>query len=269
MQYTVELLELWWACLTAAMKDRSLAFPLSVVIGLVLGALFWWLAALSARLWNRRFYMNPALQILCGAAALLAVVFAMTYVSAKNLETAIIASAGQWKDALLSDGNQAWRQDSFYRAWDAVADTKMEPTVTRSNNPRINGEDKLLSMGHPDAKQAVVRVYVDASRENFKTVHPYLSAVLFADSTNDVPKGRMDQSIVDWFRQNAGSPYPIEIAIALLADHITEVAKHEAPAAAAYTERVSVALFLITQLLVFVIIGFVAHRSNRPAVEGR
>lgn len=270
MQYTVELLELWWACLTAAMKDRSLAFPLSVLIGLVLGVLFWWLAALSARLWNRRFHMKPSLQILCGAGALLAVLFAMTFVSAGNLETSIISTARQWKDEVLSDGNQEWRRDSFYRAWDAVADTKSEPTVTRSNNPRINGEDKLLSMGQADAKQAVVRVYVDASRENFQAAHPYLNAILFADKNNDVPKERMDASIVAWFKEKKdGQPYPISIATALLADHIVEVAKAEAPAAADYTRRVSIALFLITQLLIFIVIGFVAHRSNRPAVEGR
>jgi hypothetical protein len=177
--------------------------------------------------------------------------------------------AERWKDHALSDANQEWRNESFYRAWDAVADTKAEPTITRSNNPRINNQDKLLAMGNPDSRQAVLRVYVDASRENFQAAHPYLSAILFSGRSNDVPKERMDQSIVDWFRQNRDKPYPMEIAIQLLTDHITEVAKQEAAAAADYTRRLSVALFLITQLLVFVIIGFVAYRSNRPALETR
>jgi hypothetical protein len=268
MDYTVDLLNLWWACLIAAMKDSTLAFPISVVVGLLVGVLFWWLAALSARLWNRRFYMKPSLQILCGASALLAVVFAMTFVSAKNLEAAIIASTGKWKDRLLSDTNQQWRDDSFYRAWDAVADTKSEPTVTRSNNPRINNEDKMLSMNSANAKQAVVRVYVDASRESFHAAHPFLSAILLAGENNDVAKGRMDQSIVDWFR-GKNEAYPIELAISLLGDHITEKAKQEAPATASLARRWSVAAFLIIQFMVFTIIGIVAYRSNRPALEVR
>lgn len=266
MQYTVELLELWWACLMAAMRDQSLAFPISVFVGLVLGALFWWLSAQSARLWNRRFHLKPALQILCGFAALLAVVFAMTFISAKNIETAINNSTGQWKDFLLSDENSEWRSAAFYRAWDAVAETRTEPTVTRSNNPRVTGENRVLPMTHPDAKQAVVVSYVDAARDNFEIRHPYLHSILLSDKNNDVPKDLINQSIVEWFREN-DTPYPVERAIALLADHIVSVAKAEAPAAAEYTRRISIALFLATQLLVFIIIAIVAHRSNRPVIE--
>ena len=266
MQYTVELLELWWSCLMAAMRDQSLAFPISVFVGLVLGALFWWLAALSARLWNRRFHLKPALQILCGCAALLAVVFAMTVVSAKNIEKAIINSTNQWKDHLLSDANVEWRSEAFYRAWDAVADTKSQPTVTRSNNPRVTNENRELSMTDADAKQAVVITYVDASRENFQTAHPFLNSILLSDKTNDIPKERMNQSIVDWFRAN-DTAYPVSIAISLLVDHIVGVAKSEAQAAAEHTRRISIAMFLATQLLVFLVIAIVAQRSNRPVTE--
>ena len=58
MQYTVELLELWWASLAATMKDRSLVFPISVVLGAFAGVICWMLAAYSARLWNKRFYLK-------------------------------------------------------------------------------------------------------------------------------------------------------------------------------------------------------------------
>lgn len=252
----------------AAVKDRSLAFPISVVVGLALGGLFWWLAALSASLWNKRFHMKVGLQVLCGLAALLAVLCAITFVSAGNMEQVIVNRINVWQSKALSDSAlySAWKAETFYRAWDAVADTKTEPTVTKSNNPRITRNERLIAMGTPEAKQAVIRVYVNATEERFQRDQPYLHNLLLANQGSDVPVELMNQSLVEWFRGNTG-PYPLARAIDLLARHTSQIAKGEAVAAAEYTRRLSIALFLATQMLIFVIIAVVAYRSNKPVTS--
>ena len=266
MNTLIELLEIWSSCFTAALKDRSLAFPISVVVGLALGGLFWWIAALSAALWNKRFHMKVGLQVLCGVAALLAVLFAITFVSAGNMEQVIVNRINVWQGKVLSDQHNAWKAETFYRAWDAVADAKTEPTVTKSNNPRLTGKDRLLAMDSPDARQAAIRVYVNATKDRFQLDQPYLHYLLFANRASEMPVQLMNQSLVEWFRDNSGS-YPLTRAVDLLARYTSQIAKEEAVAAAEYTRRLSVALFLTTQMLVFVIIALVAYRSNKPVVS--
>ena len=268
MNTLIELLEIWGSCFMAAVKDRSLAFPISVVVGLALGGLFWWLAALSASLWNKRFHMKVGLQVLCGIAALLAVLCAITFVSVGNMEQVIVNRINVWQSKVLSDSAiyTAWRTETFYRAWDAVAETKTDPTVTKSNNPRLTGKERLIAMGAPEAKQATIRVYVDATKERFQQDQPFLHSLLFTDQAGEVPARLMDQSLVEWFRGNSG-PYPLGSAVNLLARHTSQIAKGEAVAAAEYTRRLSIALFLATQMLIFVIIALVAYRSNKPVTS--
>jgi uncharacterized protein YneF (UPF0154 family) len=265
MQYTVELLELWWACLTAAMKDRSLAFPISLVLGALIGGLFWWLAAMSARLWNRRYYLKTGLQILCGIAALLAVVFAVTFASSKNMEDAVKIRLQQWKEAALSDSD--WQDECFSEAWDAVAELGHEADVHLSPSPRTDKSLRLLSMGHPESRSAVARTYASMSLHRFEKDRPYLASIL--TPSGEIPKDRIDTSMIGWFRENAGQPYPLEQGVIVAVGMLEDGAKQQTEAVAAYTRRLSLALFLITQLIVFITIGYFAHRANRPASAPR
>lgn len=265
MQYTVELLELWWACLTAAMKDRSLAFPVSLVLGAVIGAIFWWLAALSARLWNRRFYLKPGLQVLCGVAALLAVIFSITFASSKNMEDAVKIRLQQWKEKAVVDTD--WQNESFCDAWDAVAKLGHEPDVRLSPSPRTDKSLNLLSMGHPESRRAVTTTYASASLKRFEKDRPYLASILSPSS--EIPKDRIDTSMINWFRDHAGQPYPLEQGVLVAIGMLEDSAKQQTEAVSAYTQRLSLALFLISQLIVFITIGYFAHRANRPSYAAR
>jgi len=212
--------------------------------------------------------MKVGLQVLCGAAALLAVLCAITFVSAGNMEHVIVNRINVWQSEVLSDSAKytEWKAETFYRAWDAVADTKTEPTATRANNPRLTQNERLIAMGSREAKQAVIRVYVNATKERFQLDKPYLHYLLFANQASEVTVELMNQSLVEWFRGNTG-PYPLARAVDLLARHTSQIAKGEAVAAAEYTRRLSIALFLATQMLIFVIIALVAYRSNKPVTS--
>jgi len=261
MQYTIELLELWWNCLTIAMKDRSLAFPISVVVGALAGGLFWWLAALSAKLWNRRFHMKAALQVLCGFAAFLAVVLAMTFTSSRHMEKAVAISLNQWKQVTVNDAE--WKNEAFCDAWDEVARLGQEPQVRLEPSPRTDPNMSLLSMGHPESKKAVVRVYTSAALGKFRKEKPYLHGIINPEA--EVPQARLDTSLVSWFRDNPGSAYPVEQGVEVLAIILEHGAKQQIEPVGAYTRRLSFAIFILTQIFVFVAIAVVAHRSNRPA----
>lgn len=263
MQYSIELLELWWACLTAAMKDRSLAFPISLVIGLLLGALFWWLAVQSARLWNKRFHMKPGLQVLCGLAAFLAIVLALTFTSSSHMEAAIKLRLSQWKQQMVNDND--WKHEAFCDAYDAVAKLGQEADVPVEPSPRTDPSILKLSMGHAESKKAVIRVYVSSSLEKFKKERPYLHGII--NPERDIPEERLDASLVSWFRDHSGEPFPAEQGVEVVATMLEYGAKQQMEPVAEYTKRLSLALFLISQFVVFGAIAFFAHRANRPATR--
>ena len=265
MQYTVELLELWWDCLTAAMKDRSLVFPISLVLGALIGGLFWWLAALSARLWNRRFYLKPGLQVLCGVAALLAIVFSITFASSRNMEEAVKIRLQQWKEKAVNDSE--WKRETFCDAWDAVAELGHEPDVRLSPSPRTDKSLTMMSISNPESQRAIAQTYASESLERFEKDRPYLASILSPSS--EIPKDRIDASMINWFSENSGEPYPLGEGVLIAIGMLEDSAKQQTEAVAAYTRRLSFALFLITQLIVFITIAYFAHRANRPASAAR
>lgn len=261
MQYTVELLELWLACLSAALKDRSLAFPISLFIGALTGGLFWWLAAMSSRLWNKRFHLKIGLQILCGIAAVLAIVFAVTFSSSYKMGDAVKIRISAWTDDIKLDAE--WSNEVFCDAWDEVARLGHEADVRMEPSPRTDPSIRLISMGHPESKKAVVRTYVKASFEKFAEDHPYLNSII--SPTSEIPEKRLTASTLGWFRDKPGEAYPLSEGVNVVVTMLEEQAKDQVLEVAAYTRRLSIALLLITQFPVFALIAFFAHRANKPA----
>lgn len=261
MQYTVELIELWWATLTATMKDSSLAFPISLVLGAIAGIGFWMIAAYSARLWNKRFYLKPGLQVLCGIAAILSVVYALTFASSKNTEEAVRNRLAVWQEKAVND--QSWQDEAFKDAWDAVAKSGLEDGVTLSPSPRTDPNINTLPMSHPATKNTVANAYAHSALNQFKTENPYLASIL--SPPGDIPGDILKQDILEWFTGHPGQSYPAPRGVQVVVRMLQDLAGKQIEPVAAYTKRLSLALFVITQILVFAAIGWFAYRSNRPA----
>lgn len=261
MEYTIEYIELWWACVSSAMKDHSLAFPISLFIGALAGGLFWWLAAQSARLWNQRYYLNIGLQILCGTAAMLAVVLAITFSSSKYMEDATKIRLNIWK--LDTANNEEWKQEAFCDAWDAVAKVGQEADVRVEPSPRTDPTIQSLSMGNPESKKAVIRTYVSSALTKFATDCPYLNGII--NPSAEIPEERLNYSLQSWFTDNPGTAFPAEQGVGVVVTMLEDEAKDKVGSVAAYTKRLSLALFAISQIVVFGVIAFIANRSNRPA----
>lgn len=261
MQYIVELIELWWACLTTAMKSRSLDFPLSLILGLMLGLLFCWLLGQSVKLWNRRYQLSLTLKLLCGLTVPLTIIFTLTFTSSKNLEEAIRLRLLTWKEKALAD--QDWQRDCFNQAWDAVAKLGHEPSVRLSPSPRTDPSIHIIAMSHAESKSAVARTYASVALRRFEADHSYIASIL--NSSTEVPKERIDVSMLSWFKDHPGEAYPLEQGMNLAIGMLLDEAKPQIAPVVSYTQRLSFAFFLLCQIIPFFILSFFAHRANCPA----
>jgi hypothetical protein len=261
MQYTIDYLELWWACLTVAMKDRSLAFPISIVVGGLIGALFWWLATQWTKLWNKRYQVRVGLQVLCGFTLLLTIIFSVTFASSKNLEEVIKFRLQKWKETAL--GDQDWTKECFCDAWDAVAKLGLEASVRLSPSPRTDSSLRIITMSHAESKTAVSRTYATKALKRFESDSPYLASIL--SPAAEIPKERIDLSMLSWFMDHPGQGYPLEQGMNVALGMLQDKPKQKVDDVAAYIQRMSVCLFLIIQIILFVIIALFAHQANRPA----
>jgi hypothetical protein len=262
MQYTTDLLELWWASLAATMKDRSLAFPISVAIGAVAGIVFWILAAYSARLWNKRYYLKPGLQALCAIAAVLSVLCALTFASSNNIAQAVKSRLSVWSESVVMESE--WQDEAFKDAWDEVAKAGIEDGVTLSPSPRTDTSINTLPTNNPGTKNIVAKVYAHAALIQFRKQNPYLATVI--SPPGEIPSEILTQDILAWFTANPGQSYPAPRGVQVVVRMLEDLSGKQVEPVAAYTRRLSLALFIITQAIVFLLIGWFAHRSNRPAL---
>jgi hypothetical protein len=254
------MLELWWASLSQTMQDQSMRFPIALVLGAVLACLCWILAGYSARLWNRQFYLNIALNLLCGFAALLTLVYTLTFASSDSLVAAIDNSLMKWETQ--AKNNREWRQEAFCRSWDEVAAAGTEPDVTRSPSPRTDPSINLLPMNNPQSNIIVARSHANAANEQFQAENPYLSSILRPPGS--VPDEMLEADLIEWFTANPGTSYPLERGIKILVSILNNQAKSQMGEVITYTKRLSLGLFLVTQLAVFILISVLAYRSISP-----
>jgi hypothetical protein len=88
-------------------------------------------------------------------------------------------------------------------------------------------------------------------------------------TATEVPKDRIDISMLSWFKDHPGESYPLEEGVNVAVGMLQDGAKGQVDAVASYTRRMTVALFIISQMLLFGVIAFFAHLANRPASISR
>ncbi len=108
---------------------------------------------------------------------------------------------------------------------------------------------------------------MDSALTRFRKDRPYLTGIL--NPTAEIPEELMNISLVSWFRDHPGQPYPLEEGVVVVTSMLEEGATQQTETVAAYTRRLSLALFIISQLIVFAAIAFFANRSNRPSATRR
>jgi hypothetical protein len=254
------MLDLWWASLSQTMQDHTMRFPVAFALGAVLGGFCWLLAAYSAKLWNRRYYLNIGLQVLCGGAALLTLLYTLTFASSESLEQAVQNRLTRWESEAKNDAK--WRHEIFCKAWEEVARAGTEPDVRPSPSPRTDPAITTMSLNNPLTKMTVARVYGNEAGHYFALKCPYLATIL--KPPGNIPDEMLQQDLIEWFTQNPGTNYPAERGLGVLVKVLNTQASSQMDPIVTYTKRFSLGLFLVTQCLVFGLIALLAYRSIKP-----
>lgn len=262
MNYAAEMLEIWWLSLSQTMRDQTMRFPMALVIGVLLAGVLWLLAAYSARLWNRRFYLNVGLQVLCGIAAVLTLFFTLTFASSDSLKEAVRQRLDKWEYKAKNDA--VWKDEAFKRAYDEVAVSGSETTVKKSPTPRTDPSITTLPMNNPNTKKIVARSHAFSALEYFNQECPYLASVLNAPGS--IPDDILNEDLIDWFTKNPGTSYPQERGISVLLKILKNQGEKQIEPVVSYTKRLSLGLFIVTQFVVFALIALLAYRSIRPTL---
>ena len=261
MKSLAEVLQLAVHCVQYLLTTNGFKFALSLVFGLLLGALGYWAASAFSRLWNRSFHLRGIHHLLCASALLLTVLFSMVYVGVDAMESVASREIQRWKNQAVEDGNLG--HELFIRAYDGVRKAGLED-MAGVGAPRIQ-PDVSIPISKWDTKQQIAIIYTEGSLQDFQKRHPYLASALQIDTR--VSENSIKADLLEYFKNdNNAKAYPVSRAVTLAAGHLSSQVQTQIPAIENYTRRVLLALFLILEACVIGLISRAAYRSLTTTV---
>ena len=262
MKSLIEYVELLVGCVRYLAVSNGLKLLLAIVFGLALGMIGYWLSSLSSRLWNRSYHLRSVHHIICSVAAIITLIFAVLYVAVDFMQPVAKHKIQNWRSQLLDDKD--WSRAIFIKAYEAVKKSGLED-ISEIGNPLIDPNISTIPINKWDSKKLVARVFSESSIENFERQHSFLNAALHPEMA--VSEREIAEDVLDYFKKDPNAKsYPLNRAIDLAAARLENQAQLELPHIENYTKRVTIALFFISQLLVFAIISISSHRSLTATV---
>lgn len=261
MKSLTEYIQLLAACAQYLAASNGFKFMLATVFGLALGALGYWLSSLSSRLWNRSFHLRGKHHIVFTLAAFITLIFSVVYFAVDFMEPVARREIQGWRVALMDDVD--WRRDVFIRAYDALSKSKLED-LSGVGNPRID-PNVILPLRRWETKMLVAKTYSQGALQNFEQRHPFLDSAL--QPGEQAPEEGIKEDLLNFFKNEANAKtYPAERAIILASSYLESQARSELPNIENYTRRITLALFILVQLIVFAVISIAAYRSLTATV---
>jgi len=225
-------------------------FLVAVVVGILLGAVSWWLAHYVALGFNRQFSFNAQHHIYCGIAAAITLLFSILFLAMQYTTDAVRALVQQWEISIRADND--WAQDTFVTAYEAaykLRDASGKQLEDFTNYPHPSKGGHLIPLNDKLTQSTVAEVYVDAAIEHFRKGHPFLSKVLWARS--GIAPDLIESDMERFFRQNPGSTYDIGEGIALAGREIRSGLVEQAPRVVLISRILLVIAFLLIQAVTF------------------
>lgn len=261
MKSLAEFLQLAVQCVQYLLTTNGFKFALSLVFGLLLGALGYWAASAFSRLWNRSFHLRGIHHLLCASALLLTVLFSMVYVGVDAMESVAKREIQIWEHQANEDGNLG--RELFIRAYDAVRKAGLED-MAGVEDPRIR-QGAIIPIRVWDTKKQIGIIYTEGALQDFQKRHPYLASALQIDTR--LSEESVTADLLDYFKKETNAKtYPLSRAVALAASHLSSQVQTQIPAIENYTRRVLLALFLILEACVIGVISRAAYRSLTTTV---
>ena len=228
------------------------SFRLTVLAGILLAGLCWYLCAVYTRMWNKRFRITLTHHMLCGFASLCTLFFTVLFASLAYTKEAALASISLWQVQLNND--QAWADRTFAKAYDKVKDLGTEDF---SNAPPPGSPGSLIPTNSDEARQTAASTYANEACRHFDARRPFLSKVVW--SSPGVPSDIIFQDVRKWHETNPN--YPPARAIDIAAIQIKEGLDPQAPRVISLSRTALTALFLLIQVIPFGLIGWAAYRD--------
>jgi hypothetical protein len=247
-----DLLAILIASIPIYLARNPVGFRLAVLVGAVLAGLCWYLCAVYARLWNKRFHVTLAHHALCAFASICTLFFAILFASLEHTKDAALASIDLWKFQLNSD--RAWAAGTFARAYEQVRRTGLEDF---SNVPPPGSPNSFIPTTHDRSRQIAATTYANEACRHFDAKRPFLSKVVW--SSPGIPSETIFRDVHSWHQKNPN--YPPSRAIEIAAIQIKGGLEPQVPRVV-YLSRVAVViLFLVVQAMPFGLIGWAAYRD--------
>jgi len=233
---------------------NSSAFFGVLLLALLLGTLCWMACSYFTRLWHKRFHVRFQHHLLCGIAAVLTVIFTMSFHAVGNLEFIVNEIIDQWSEELVD--NDEWASQTYATAFYAV---KEDYPSEFAGVPDPGRKKSHIPFNNDDMTQICVKTYVNEACADFSTLHPFLDRMLRAQP--GVSKEAIANDIREYFRTTNAGTYPLHRAIVIATTHIHENLLEQSPKTVRKTRWILTGLFLTAQMIPFGVIGHCAYKD--------
>ena len=239
----------------ATFSQRELTIFLSTLLGGVFLAVAGWiLCSRYARLWNLQYRITVTHHLLCAIAAVLTLLFAITFASLKYSRLAAEILVAGWQIRILSDS--AWEENTFRKTFEVIKALGVED-FTSFPHPDQGGH--LVPLQKMASRQAMATVYSTEAVKHFNQTHPYLSKILMADP--GISPAMITDDITVFFADHPHGNYSNMKAVRLAASHIRQSLDAQISRVVPISRTIIVLLFFIAQAIPFGLVGVAAYRD--------
>jgi len=154
--------------------------------------------------------------------------------------------------------DEGWQQETFTQSYDAVKASGKED-FSEYPDPRDGGN--RIPISQTTSQETTASVSVKSAVDNFKSTHPVLSLVLFAD--NDVPESVVFADVKSYFAANPGGTYPYGNAIRMAVNHVKSGLDIQTPKVVLYSRLTLGGLFALCFAVALVLISIAAYKDIR------
>jgi hypothetical protein len=245
-------------CIALFFAVSRAEFGLTLVIGIVLGALCWFACSRYSRLWNLRYRVTLTHHILCAVAAIFTLLFTVVFASLRYTKEAAYESVELWETQINHDND--WANRTFKTVWHKVKASGKEDFT---NFPAPENGGRLFPMNNLASRRLAAATYAQAGVDNFNGNRPFLSKIIQAHT--EVPSRDVDADVNRFFAKYGGGTYDMSNAVALVAKNVKSQLDEQLPRVVTTFRLFAVGLFLCVQLMPFGLVGIAAYRNLRVA----
>ena len=259
MGFLSDLFSILFQCIERLRSEDFALFRNTIIGGIFLGALCWVACSYFTRLWNLRFRVTLRHHVLCGLAAVLTLMFSLTYVSLKYTKQVAEKVIQDWQTQL--PGDSKWGNKTFRITYEKVKALGVEDFT---NYPHPDQGGTLVPLSKEKSRRLSAEIFANEAVKHFKSNHPYLSMILNAKS--DISEEVIYQDVDQFFATHPNQLYPFSNAINLAALHIKKSLDEQVDKVVPFSRKLLIVLFFLAQAIPFGLVGFEAYRDLKVTV---